>query len=76
MSLDFNAIGAAIRWPGWNDTTRAQFANLWHLSRTALPKGSSHDRQIWAAQAFADEHGIPRLAAYKELDRQSAWRRM
>jgi hypothetical protein len=64
----------------WDDAKRAELANLWHLSKTALaldPKrrSSEYERQLWASEEYAKAHpGCSPTSAYKELDRQMAWR--
>lgn len=57
---------------------RAELSNLYHLARVALSgsgRDTPYERSKWAAQAYHEAHPeVPRLAAYKELGRQQAWR--
>lgn len=63
----------------WDDARRAELANLWHLSRTALskpgPLPTTHDRMLWTSEEYHKQHPeCSLMAAYKELDSQGAVR--
>jgi hypothetical protein len=63
----------------WNDTERAELANLFHLARTALAGANPtrYDCKCWAATEYEKEHPeVSSNSAYKELCRQEAWRRV
>lgn len=58
----------------WTREMKAELANLWSLSATAVsPSTSKYERRIWASNAFHDAHPeVSSTAAYKELDK-SPW---
>ena len=62
----------------WTDVESAELANLYHLARTALagcPDQSTYQRRLWAAKQYNRLHpDVEVTSAYKELDRQAAWR--
>lgn len=58
----------------WTFERRAELANLFHLSRTALarpgPRATDYERRCWAAAEYAKAHPeCSSTAAYKELTR-------
>lgn len=62
----------------FTEPQKAELANLYHLARTALA-GTGNDtpyqRRLWASREYAKTYPeVSSTAAYKELDRQSAWR--
>ena len=68
----------------WTEPMKAELANLYHLARTALAgsspvgergKDTPYDRRVWASNEYEKAHPeVSSTAAYKELERQSAWR--
>lgn len=62
----------------FTDVEKTELANLYHLARVPLSgtgKDTSYERRKWAAREFEKAHPeVCSTAAYKELDRQSAWR--
>lgn len=63
----------------WTDAELAELSNLWHLSRTALARSgdqpTNYERQLWVSKEFAKAHpNVSSTAAYKQLDRERAWR--
>jgi len=63
----------------WTHGMKGELANLYHLARVPLSgtgKDTPYNRMLWASARFHEEHPeVSSTAAYKELDRQSAWRR-
>ena len=56
-----------------------ELSNLFHLARVALSGPgrdvSRYEQQCWAAREFAKAHPeFSSTAAYKQLDRDDAWR--
>jgi hypothetical protein len=66
--------------PEWTDALRAELANLWHLSRTALAgtelsPDHGHRRGTWTTIQFDKLHPeFGRKEIRRELERQHAWR--
>lgn len=61
----------------WNDKNRAELANLWHMSHGFAEDKTTYGRKLWTSAAFNKANPTcSSTAAYKELDKQRAWREL
>lgn len=71
MQTDDRPDDVGHGWPSGND--KAELANLYHLTRTALVSPSRHSRLLWVARQFSKEHPeISEALAYKWADRETS----